>query len=208
MSEFEDLLRAELAAAGERGFPLVELSGDQVSALSAHYERLARWNARMNLTAIRTMREAVRLHYCECLVFAAWMNAAAGAGILDVGSGAGFPGFVMAVLRRDWNLTLLESHARKSVFLQEAVRGLANARVMGKRVESVEGTWDWLVSRAVRVGDVMDQVPRLAVRVGLLIGEEDSRLLLAERRLEWGVPLRLPWGDHRFALFGEVQCST
>ncbi len=208
MSEFEDLLRAELTEAGERGFPVVELSGTQVSALSEHYERMERWNARMNLTAIRTMREAVRLHYCECLVFGSWMNAKSNARVLDVGSGAGFPGFVMAVLRPDWSLTLLESHARKSVFLQEAVRGLANARVVGRRAESVEGTWDWVVSRAVRVGDVVGQVPRLARKVGLLIGEEDSRFLLADGRLEWGKPLRLPWGDHRFALFGEIQRST
>ena len=208
MSEFEDLLRGDLAAAADLGFPRVELSQGQMAGLSAHYDLLIRWNSRMNLTAIRTIGEAVRLHYCESLIFGASMKVAVGTKIADVGSGAGFPGVAMAILRPDCEFALIESHLRKGVFLQEAARGMANVRVMTMRVESVEGTWDCLVSRAVRMTNVLNQIPRLAGSVGLLVGQQDVHLLPADRRMEWNDPIRLPWGDHRYALFGTARRST
>ncbi len=208
MSEFEDLLRDELAAAAERGFARVELSSEQRASLLAHYELLMRWNSRMNLTAIRTVGEAVRLHYGECLIFGAWMKAVTGDRVVDVGSGAGFPGMVLSVLRPDCEFTVMDSHQRKGVFLREAARGRTNVRVMVSRGDSAEGTWDWLVSRAVRMDEVLELVPRLASRVGLLVGEEDSKVLLAERKIEWDEPLRLPWGERRYALFGVARRST
>lgn len=208
MREFEERLRGELAAAAESGFPRVELSEEQVDLLTAHHELLIRWNSRMNLTAIRTVEEAVRLHYCECLMFGALMNPAEGARIADAGSGAGFPGFVLAVLRPGCEFVLIDSHQRKGVFLREAARGISNIQVTMTRIESVKGTWDWLVSRAVRVRDVLKQVPRLAERVGLLVGEGDARLLSAHSGMEWKEPIRLPWGDRRYALFGTARRST
>ena len=208
MNEFEDLLRSELAAAAERGFPRVELSHEQSARLRAHYELLTLWNQRMNLTAIRTLDDAVRLHYGECLIFGAWMKMEAGARICDIGSGAGFPGFVLSVLRGDCEFTLIDSHQRKVVFLREAARGSANVDVVGGRVESIKGTWDTLTSRAVRMSEVIEQVPRLARKVGLLVGLEDCRKLEEDSRFKWDAPMRLPWGDQRFALFGEARRST
>ena len=70
--------------------------------------------------------------------------------IADVGSGAGFPGFPVAVLRPDCSVTLIESHQRKAVYLKEASRKLPNVRVLSKLAEDVADIgeeYDWVISR-------------------------------------------------------------
>jgi 16S rRNA G527 N7-methylase RsmG len=90
-------------------------------------------------------------------------------------------------------VTLLESHQRKAVFLKEATRDLKNVDVVPKRAEDTSGTWDLVVSRAVDPQEVLRQAPRLASRIGMLVGGADS--LLFEKRT------KLPWGDDRWAAF-------
>ncbi len=116
---FRALLEKELQ-------PWLTLSHDQVRHLWEHYEVLLRWNERINLTSIPPGEEMVLRHYCESLFFAAHLPVAPPAmSILDMGSGAGFPGVPLAILRPDSRVTLLESHQRKAVFLRESTRGLA-----------------------------------------------------------------------------------
>src|ERR1035437_3234294 len=109
---FADLLRQRLAG-------VVELSPGQVEALEAHYQLLLRWNRTLNLTSIKRMEEVVERHYCESLFLGTHLPQG-GLRIADVGAGAGFPGFPVAVLRPDCSVTLIESHQRKAVFLREA----------------------------------------------------------------------------------------
>src|SRR5579872_6064792 len=119
---FRDLLLVEFR-------PYAELSGKQLDQLEEHYKLLLRWNERLNLTRIEGVLDSVRFHYCESL----YLGLKLPSGPLrvgDVGSGAGFPGIPIAILRPDLDITLIESHKRKSVFLREAVRGLSNARVL------------------------------------------------------------------------------
>ncbi len=111
---FADLLRERL-----RG--IVELSPGQIAALEAHYELLVRWNKTVNLTTITSLEEAVERHYCESLFLGAHLPAG-NLRVVDVGSGAGFPGFPVAILRPECSVTLVESHQRKAVFLREASR--------------------------------------------------------------------------------------
>src|SRR5206468_4795566 len=101
--------------------------------------------------------------------------------ICDIGSGAGFPGFVVAVLRRDCEVTLIEAHQRKAVFLKEASRDLGNVRVLAKRAEDVADKFDWAISRAVSDSDLAAVLPRLAMNVAVLTGAEEPRLA----RFEW-----------------------
>ena len=162
-----------------------------MGALERHYELLVRWNRVLNLTAIRNVEEAVIRHYCECLFFASLMPQSGR--ILDFGSGAGFPGIPISVLRPECHLTLAESHQRKAVFLREATRGMANVEVVAQRVEDLTGSWDLLVSRAVDPAEVLRQLPRLAPEAAMLVGGGVARG--AKRAV------RLPWGDDRWALF-------
>src|SRR5687768_10049621 len=111
---FRELLYSEL-----RG--ICELSGPQVDQLAAHYELLLRWNQKLNLTSVKNEETMVRRHYCES-VFVAVHLPSEPISVVDVGSGAGFPGFPIAVVRPDCAVTLVESHQRKAVFLRECSR--------------------------------------------------------------------------------------
>jgi len=71
------------------------------------------------------------------------------------GLGAGFPGIPLAIFRPELQVTLIESHQRKAVFLREAARGLSNVLVIAERAESVNESFDWVVSRAVAVEEVL-----------------------------------------------------
>lgn len=181
-----------------------------LEALFQHYELLQRWNQRMNLTSEPPGRELVERHYCESLFFGENLpETQAGVSIADIGSGAGFPGFPMAVLRPQWSVTLVESNQRKSVFLREASREIPNIRVISKRAEEVEEHFDWIVSRAVRPEDVGALVPRLGPNIGLMLVEREFSQIRSSPHIAWNEPVRLPWGEHRLCVYGKsIKRST
>ena len=178
----------------------VALSDDQVAALERHYDILVRWNRVLNLTSIRNAEEAVVRHYCECLFFASLLPETGR--VLDFGSGAGFPGIPIAVFHPECMVSLLESHKRKAVFLREATREFGNVEVLAQRAEDLSGVWDLLVSRAVSPASVLEQVPRLAPRVGMLVGEDFLREGGEFPGVQWETPVKLLWGEGRWAVFG------
>jgi 16S rRNA (guanine(527)-N(7))-methyltransferase RsmG len=96
------------------------LSAATVAALWAHYGELRRWNARLNLVGPGTAATVVERHYGEALAALPLLGPAAS--LLDVGSGAGFPGFVLAAARPRLAVTLVESRERKWAFLGAAAR--------------------------------------------------------------------------------------
>jgi 16S rRNA (guanine527-N7)-methyltransferase len=200
---------AELLALALDG--MVILSPDQLRLLEAHYQLLLRWNARMSLTTVTSMSEAVVRHYAESIFLGQLLlkteaDADDRLGIVDIGSGAGFPGIPIAVLRPTWRVTLVESNQRKAVFLAEASRELSNVGVKANRAQEIAGTWDWVVSRAVRPADVAQQALRLGRRIGLLMGAEDVERLPSN--IGWQDPVQLPWGERRVAITGEVPRGT
>ena len=109
--------------------------------LEAHHRLLEKWNRTLNLTRISD----VERNYGESLFLGRHLPAGR-LRICDIGSGAGFPGFPVAVLRPDCEVTLIEAHQRKAVFLKEAARCMPNIRVVGKRAEDVDDKFDWAVS--------------------------------------------------------------
>lgn len=187
---FADLLRQHLAG-------IVELSPEQVAFLYGHYELLLRWNKSLNLTRIERLEDAVERHYAESLFLGAHLPPGP-LRIADVGSGAGFPGFPVAVLRPDCQVTLIESHQRKAVFLNEASRALKNVEVLAKRAEDVAGSggieFDLLISRAVSYEDLRKPL-HLAPGAYLLTGKEDPPPNMGFISTE---VIALPWGKQRF----------
>ena len=175
------------------------LSPAQTAALAAHYELLCKWNKVLNLTRIEKLEEAVERHYCESLFLAARLDPGT---IADIGSGAGFPGFVVAVARPDCSVTLIESHQRKAVFLREASRAVSNLRVLARRAEEVAETFDCVISRAVSYSDLGKSITRLAPRAVLLTGAEAPP---PEWPFSWEV-VPLPSGDQQFLRIG--NCFT
>lgn len=182
---------------------LVRLSDEQTAKLYSHFELLLLWNRKLNLTSIRSPEEVVLRHYCEGLFFAFHLpDTDINVRIADIGSGAGFPGVPMAVFRSDWRVTLVESHQRKGVFLRQSTRELYNVRVLVNRAEIVTEQFDWIVSRAIDAGQVLRLIPKVASRVGLLIGAGDANAVLSRPGFQWSDPVRLPWGERRVCLFG------
>jgi 16S rRNA (guanine527-N7)-methyltransferase len=185
-----------------------KLTQPQIAQLYAHYELLIRWNERMNLTTVKAGPEMVIRHYCESLFFGAHLPANSAISVLDVGSGAGFPGIPMAVMKPNWKVTLLESSKRKAVFLRESSRHLSNVSVLAERAEDCTERADWIIARAVDPLEVLRNVPRLSSNVGLMVGEEDFSSIQGEKRIAWTEPVRLPWGDRKICVYGSVSRET
>lgn len=115
---------------------------------------LMRWNARINLTAIRDEEGILTRHFIESIACARALPRGIRT-LLDFGSGAGFPGVPIALCRPEIAVTLAESQGKKAAFLQEAVRVLdLRAEVFAGRAESLAGSFDCVTLRAV---DRMEQ---------------------------------------------------
>jgi 16S rRNA (guanine527-N7)-methyltransferase len=117
---------------------LSEVPAILLPQLSTYLDLLLKWNARTNLTAIRDPEEIVRRHFGESLFAAQHLNPGT-TSLLDFGSGAGFPGLPIALLRPDIHVTLAESQNKKATFLREAARSLnlLSTEVWPDRVESM-----------------------------------------------------------------------
>jgi 16S rRNA (guanine(527)-N(7))-methyltransferase RsmG len=157
---------------------------------------MVRWNKTINLTRIEEVQEVVDRHYGESLFLGA--NLPPGSlRIADIGSGAGFPGVPIAVLRPECTVTLIESHQRKAVFLKEATRNLANVRVVAKRAEDIVDSFDWAVSRAVSWENLSEMILGLAPSIALL-GNMPAH--------EGAEILPIPWDPQRNLII--VSCGT
>jgi 16S rRNA (guanine527-N7)-methyltransferase len=193
---FAQLLTQRFSQAGA-------ISAPQVEQLYRHYQLLVRWNRVLNLTSIVNIEEMVVRHYCESLFLGLHLPLEP-VSVLDVGSGAGFPGIPMAILRPDCRFTLAESHQRKAVFLREASGALPNVRVVARRAAEIEETFEWVVSRAVGWKEVLRIAGRLGHQVALLLGERDARDLLEARGVLWQQPVPIPWGKQQVLVLGQV----
>lgn len=188
---FAELLKSKLGGNAE-------LTDSQIARMQAHYELMTRWNKVLSLTSVRTLEDAVERHYCES-VFAARYLPEGGGSVADIGSGAGFPGIPIAIMRPEYSVVLIESHQRKAAFLKEASRDLGNVRVLATRAEDLMESFDWVVSRAVRYLDISGALQRLGRNAELLTGEMRAEDLPG---FVWGEPRQLPWGDHRYLWIG------
>jgi 16S rRNA (guanine527-N7)-methyltransferase len=190
--------------------PFIQLDEMRLAAISTYIDLLIKWNARMNLTAIRAPEEIVQRHFGESLFAASHVLAEKPIKTaIDLGSGAGFPGVPFALLAPEVEVTLIESNQKKSTFLKELVYllGLRNVKVFSGRAESYSQSTDLVTLRAV---EKFEEVLPLALklvspggRLALLIGTSQIELaksLLAD--VQWQVPLGIPSGHSRVLLIG------
>ncbi len=156
-----------------------ELSLEQLSALKLFEDELLDWNQRISLTAIRDS-EGVRIkHFLDSLtVLFAWERQTPPDRVIDVGTGAGFPGLVLKLVWPNIQLTLVESVHKKADFCQHMVDslGLDGVKVMAERVEVVgqdpshRQSYDLAVARAVaRMPILMEYLLPLVDRNGIAI---------------------------------------
>jgi 16S rRNA (guanine527-N7)-methyltransferase len=140
----------------------LSLSTDQIGQLIAYLELLLRWNKKINLTGIREAPSCVRRHFGESLYLGRWVGL--NGRLLDIGSGAGFPGLCLKIIFPDLSVTLLEPVAKKRAFLKEVARvcGMNFVEVRRERLEDFAGApsppvYDAATARAV--GHLEELIP-------------------------------------------------
>jgi 16S rRNA (guanine527-N7)-methyltransferase len=146
------LLETDIAVALDDGLGALGLglSKAQKTQMLSYVELLEKWNRTFNLTAIRDKRQMVAVHLLDSL--AILPHIAPTARLADVGSGAGLPGIPLAIALPGAQVTMIDSVAKKTAFVQQAIGELAlkNAQAHGGRAEHLKpGTpYDIVVSRA------------------------------------------------------------
>ena len=210
-SLYEKLLR-EVALGLE-----LDLSDRQIDQLTTHFALLVRWNQRMNLTALRRHEQIATRHFEESLFLTKLFPQATGL-IVDVGSGAGFPGLPLKVAHSAMPIVLLEPNKKKAAFLKEVVRSCAleGAEVRAERLsEAVRGKLAGRASlvtmRAVAAtADVLDDLGRLLQndgQIALFVGENDALKLAKAPGFHWKEPVTIPHSERRVILTGRLASS-
>ena len=145
------------------GFPLTE---NQVAQFNLYRTELLRWNAHMNLTAITDADEIVHKHFLDSLSVLEHFSLRSGDSVVDVGTGAGFPGIVLKIYIPDIQLVLIESSKKKVSFLKFIVAQLnrcqavnphqsVDVEIFAERAEVCTqqqkhiGVYDWVFTRYV-----------------------------------------------------------
>jgi len=173
------------------------LTSSQAGHILTYLDLLMRWNQKINLTAIRDPEECVTRHFGESLLLA--NHAELRGSLLDIGSGAGFPGLALKIRFPALTVTLLEPVAKKRAFLKEAARacGFEQVEVRGERLEDFLHTipppsFDLATTRAVGKLDRLVPLAEQALRVGgsiFLWVTRDQAAALA------GIKTALAWGN-------------
>jgi 16S rRNA (guanine527-N7)-methyltransferase len=180
----------------------LDLSSTQEDQVLTYLHLLLRWNEKINLTAIRDPEECATRHFGESLFLAGRLQLHGD--LLDIGSGAGFPGLALKIVFPGISVTLLEPVAKKRAFLKEAARacGFNQVAVRSERLESLASanplqTFDFSTMRAV--GNLELLVPLAAQCLKpegnlLLWLSQDQAVGLAgiEGGLTWTKPLPIP----------------
>jgi 16S rRNA (guanine527-N7)-methyltransferase len=125
------------------------LSDETIQTLVDYLAMLEKWNKAYNLTAIRDVEQMIALHLLDSLATLPYIT---GDNIIDVGTGPGLPGMILAICYPDKRFTLLDSNGKKTRFLTQVKMelGINNVTVANERVEKHlhQGEYDHVISRA------------------------------------------------------------
>ena len=171
------------AALMEGGLRLgVPLSPHTVARLVLYMQELTRWNAKVNLTGHATQADIINKDFLDSLAaftlikpVPGLIRPGPGLRVLDVGTGAGFPGLVLKLQDPDLAVTLLEPSQKKAAFLHHIIGllGVSGATVLIARVEDLKsghvGPFDLITSRAVRPELILAEAPRLLASGGRVL---------------------------------------
>jgi 16S rRNA (guanine527-N7)-methyltransferase len=209
-----------------------QLTARDYECISIYIDILQRWNARINLTAVRNEEEIVTRHFGESFFAASNLfpgrggeegelkepgtrKVVARSAVADIGSGAGFPGIPIKLWAPSVALTLIESNHKKAAFLREVTRflRLTGINVQSARAEHIDQTFDFVILRAVeRFTDI------LPIAAGLLAPSGRLALLISSSQFEqassvlpqliWQPPLPIPMSDSRILVVGDGNIDS
>ena len=161
----------------------IKITEEQAEQFQTYMELLLEWNEKMNLTAITQPGEMVEKHFLDSLTLLLACKVKEGAKVIDVGTGAGFPGIPLKILRPDVELTLLDSLNKRLTFLGEvcAALGLESRRVHKRAEEAgldkaMRESYDLAVARAVAPLNILCEYCLPLVKMkGFFCGHEGPR---------------------------------
>src|SRR5215471_2330629 len=192
-------------AAGEFQF---SLDNEQVKQIQQYTRLLLTWNEKINLTAIREPLEILYRHFCESMYGAQFLPVE-NCRLADVGSGGGFPGIPLKIIRPDLQVFLVESNLKKATFLAEVLRDLhlTDIRVLVNRYEELSeelAPLDCVCSRALGdFGPFLNWAgsPQIGAKRALLwVGARDVDEVRALPGWNWGDPMPMPKSIQRLLL--------
>lgn len=180
----------------------IQLSAAQIGALEIYEQELLRWNERINLTAIRDAEQIRIKHFLDSLTCLSVMRNPGGRIVcermIDVGTGAGFPGMPLKIIFPSIQLTLVESVGKKADFCHHLVSTLRleGVQVIQERVEAVgqmpahRQQYDWAVARAVAVMPVLVEYLLPLVRVsGAMLAMKGESAPAETQQAEYAIRL-------------------
>ncbi|MDD1614145.1 MAG: 16S rRNA (guanine(527)-N(7))-methyltransferase RsmG [Methylococcaceae bacterium] len=149
----------------------LSLAEDKIEQLLGFIKLLEKWNKAYNLTAIRDREDMVRLHLLDSLAIVPFIE---GKSVIDIGTGAGLPGIPLAIYLPEIEFTLLDSNAKKTRFVQQAILELKlkNVSVCHNRVEQYhpEKSFDTVITRAfASLSDIVELTAHLLSKNGVLL---------------------------------------
>ena len=170
----------------------IKLSEEQLSQLEAYHTLLSEWNEKINLTAITDDRGVAVKHFADSMTIFNYFDIPQNARVIDVGTGAGFPGLVLKIVRPDIELTLLDSLQKRLNFLSTVLDALhLDATLIHSRAEeggqnmNLRESYDLAVSRAVAQLNILSEycLPyvRLSGRFIDFKGSADDELQAAKK---------------------------
>jgi len=213
-TDIEKPLSEEIIRRALRDFQIT-LSEEQVTYIQRYTTILQHWNEKLNLTAIKDPLEILHRHFCESMYAAVAVPINSGR-LADIGSGPGFPGLPLKILRPELQLVLVESNIKKGTFLAEVIRelGLLNARVLISRYEELGeelAPLDFVCSRAVgEFGPFLDWAASDRVSAGrviLWIGGRDLDEARKSVQWDWQEPIPVPQSLRRYLLVGSKRTA-
>src|SRR2546429_7763545 len=200
-------------ALGEFKIPIFD---DQVLQIQQYMEILLTWNEKVNLTAIRDPLEILYRHFCESM-YAAEAIPVKNGRLADIGSGGGFPGLPLKIMRPDLQVFLVESNIKKVTFIAEVIRelGLSGAQVLGGRYQVLAeevAPLDYVCSRALGEFPGFLEWARseqiAAKQVILWIGARDLDEIQKISTWDWQEPIPVPHSLRRLLLVGNKKSSS
>ena len=151
----------------------IQLNDLQLTQLEKYFELLVEWNKKINLTAITDVEGVAIKHFADSLTLFNYVDVPENSRVIDVGTGAGFPGIVLKIARPDIELTLLDSLNKRLVFLDNILTEIGlSAQLIHSRAEDggqnidLRESYDFVVSRAVAQLNVLSEYCLPYARLG------------------------------------------
>lgn len=190
---------------------LWEVDDDALVKLARHHELFDRWNMRMDQSAVRDTGEAVERHYCEGIFAAAYIervHVPRGTKLIaDIGSGAGFPGAVIAAILPKVTVHLVEPNLDKALFLRDSTRGWPNVKVRSSRANNLPDHFDLLTARGMPNREILSLMPNLATDALLMTTRAESEILAEETNFSFSEPTQIPWAASRVLVSVSFEAS-